>query len=133
MKIALKTIMLGTFASLAMCLALHPEASFAKSHSAQDRCFAHPKAQTSQGRLVANARYEELKWTTNCTSAFSARVFGTTWLSAHLQRLENGQWVTMQSGWSLSANVGPGTYRVLVINESGAPSLYTFNWRKAIG
>jgi hypothetical protein len=133
MKVAFKTITLGTFASLAMCLAFHPELSFAKSQPAQMRCFAHPKSETSQSRLVANQTFQQLNWTTHCTSAFSATVSGTTSLSARLERFENGRWITIDSGSSLSANVGPGTYRVLVINEWGMPSLYSFTYRMALG
>jgi hypothetical protein len=133
MKFAFKTMMLGTFASLVMCSVLHAGPFPAKSQSAQQRCFAYPKTQTSQGRMVANGTYEELSWTTNCTSPFFATVSGTTRMSAYLQRFESGRWVTLDSGLSLSANVGPGRYRVFVVNESGAPSIYTFTWRKAIG
>lgn len=133
MKTALKTITIGAFASFAMCLAFHPESSFAKSQSAQKRCFAYPNAATSQGRLVANETSLQLSWTTNCTSPFFATVSGTTSLSAYLQRFENGEWRTIDSGLSLSATVGPGTYRVLVVNEVGMTNLYSFTYRKALG
>lgn len=83
--------------------------------------------------MVANETSQELHWTTNCTSAFLATVSGTTRLSAYLQQFANGRWVTIDSGLSLSATVGPGTYRVFVVNESAMPGLYTFTWRKAIG
>lgn len=58
---------------------------------------------------------------------------GTTSLSAYLQRFENGDWRTIDSGLSLSATVGPGTYRVLVVNQVGMPNLYSFTYRKALG
>jgi hypothetical protein len=52
-----------------------------------------------------------------------------TRLSAYLQRFHNGEWIMIDSGLTLSATVGPGTYRVFVVNESGMPGLYTFTWR----
>lgn len=133
MKTALKIITIGAFASFAMCLAFHPGSSFAKSQSVQKRCFAYPKAATSQGRLVANETSLQLSWITNCTSPFFATASGSTSLTAYLQRFENGDWRTIDSGLSLSATVGPGTYRVLVVNQVGMPNLYSFTYRKALG
>lgn len=133
MKAALKIVTLGMFASCAMCTAFQAESSSAKSQPDQKRCFAHPKSQTSHSRMTANETSQELHWTTNCTSAFFATVSGTTRLSAYLQRFHNGEWTMIDSGLTLSATVGPGTYRVFVVNEASMPGLYTFTWRKALG
>jgi hypothetical protein len=133
MKAALKSIALGMLASFAMSAAFPTDAFPVTLKSEQSRCFAYPKSVSLQSRLVANEKRQEMSWTTRCTSAFFATVSGSNQMTLRLQGLENGRWVTIDSGQSLSANLGPGAYRVILENEWGMPGLYTFTYRKAIG
>jgi len=134
MNAALKSaLVLGALAPLAWGSAVHTAQAAGKLKPTQGRCFAYPKDQTLRGDLLAGQQYEFFKWTTNCTSATSTSVTGNAWLESSLERLENGHWKTIDSGSHLFANIGPGTYRVVVKNTSQARAFYTIRHGHALG
>lgn len=134
MNSALKAaLFLGALVPLASGSAVHAAQATGKLQDTRGRCFAYPKDQTLRGDLVAGQVYEFFSWTTKCTSATSTSVTGSAWLESSLQRLVNGQWQTLASGSYLFANIGPGTYRVVVKNTSQARAFYTIRHGHALG
>ncbi|HVI56562.1 MAG TPA: hypothetical protein VM621_16085 [Luteibacter sp.] len=126
-------LFLGAFASLAFGSTIQAASSAGKAQPTRGRCFAYPKDQTLQGHLLPGQEYEFFNWTTNCTSPTSTSVTGSTWMESSLQKLVDGQWRTLASGSYLFANIGPGTYRVLVKNTSQARVFYTIRHGHALG
>jgi len=134
MNSALKAaLFLGALAPLALGAAIYAAPTEGKTQANRGRCFAYPKDQTLRGDLLAGQEYVFFNWTTNCTSATSTSVTGNVWLESYLQRLVNGQWQTLASGSYLFANIGPGTYRVVVKNTSQARAFYTIRHGHALG
>lgn len=134
MKAAFKSaLLIGTFASLALCSAIHAAPSPGKPQATRGRCFAYPKDQVLQGYLAAGQKYEMFNWTTNCTGTTSTSVTGSGSIEASLQQLVNGGWKTLDSGSYLFANTGPGTYRVVMTNTSQARAFYTIRHGHGIG
>jgi hypothetical protein len=132
MKAALKKILLGTSISLALGSALQAAPLSPQPQSARIRCFAHYKTQELRGFFAPHEKNEMLHWTTRCTSRFSATVLGT-WLVAHLEQFEDGRWRRLDAGHHVSGELGPGTYRVIVENDSDARTLYVFTHSGGIG
>ena len=129
-KIALLFGLLGPF----VCApATNAASSPGKSQSSRGRCFAYPKDQVLQGYLAAGQEYEFFHWTTNCTSNTSTSVTGSAWNESSLEQLVNGRWQTLARGSYLFANIGPGTYRVVLKNTSQARAFYTIRHGHAIG
>jgi hypothetical protein len=133
MKNSVKPVVLGTFAVLVSCAPLHAAPSVAKSRVAQQRCFAYPKDQVLRGYFQPGEEQEMFRWTTRCTSPTSTSVTGNGWLAGTLERLENGRWQSLAKGQYLYAMASPGTYRVVVKNESQARAYYTIRHGHAIG
>lgn len=134
MKAAFKAALsLGLIAPLILGSAVHAAPSAGKSQQVGGRCFAHPKDLTLRGYLVAGEEHEFFNWTTNCTCTTSTSVTGSAWTESQLQQRVNGQWITLASGSYLFANIGPGTYRVIVKNTSQAPASYRIRHGHGIG
>ena len=134
MKVAFKAaLVLGTFASLALCSVIHAAPSPGKAQATRGRCFAYPKDLVLQGYLAAGQEYEMFNWTTNCTAPTSTSVTGSGSIDTVLQQLVNGSWITLDSGFHLFANIGPGTYRVVMTNTAQARAFYTIRHGHGIG
>jgi hypothetical protein len=73
------------------------------------------------------------RWTTGCTSPTSTSITGDGWLAGSLERLENGHWKVLAKGLHLYAIATPGTYRVVVRNESQTRAYYTIRHGHGIG
>jgi len=134
MKITFKSaFLIGAVASLALCPAIHAAPSSGKLQGPRGRCFAYPKDQVLQGYLAAGQIYEMFNWTTNCTGTTATSVTASGWIEASLQQLVNGRWKTLDRGSYLFANIGPGTYRVVMTNTSQVRAMYAIRHGHGIG
>lgn len=133
MKSLSKTAALGALVALALCSALYAPSSDAKPTATRDRCFAYPKDQTLRGYFLPGIEHEMFRWTTGCTSPTSTSITGDGWLAGSLERLENGHWKVLAKGLHLYAIATPGTYRVVVRNESQTRAYYTMRHGHGIG
>lgn len=71
-------------------------------------------------------------FTINCNGAFSGSLknLSSAWLNLQLEKLQNGQWGVVSSGYYISYGGSPGTYRYSVRNNGNGNGSWsvTYNY-----
>ncbi|WP_448102896.1 hypothetical protein [Luteibacter jiangsuensis] len=102
-----------------------------RGHGDWGRCIGYLPQAISQGQLNAGERRIVHTWTTTCHSAFSASAVGVT---IYVQKLTEAGWSNLTIGISSNiADVGPGTYRIVAVNDWPSRTNFRVRHRQGLG
>jgi hypothetical protein len=124
--------LLGGLVLAAMPAWLHASSPTHASTTVRGRCIGYFPAVRQQGALDPQQAQEAFQWTTKCTSSFSASSTGLA--TIFVQEFAKGRWSNVTSGISAYvANLGPGTYRIVVKNETLRRIDYSLRHKRGMG
>ncbi|MGA7440513.1 MAG: hypothetical protein WBW32_20515 [Luteibacter sp.] len=123
--------MLSIMRIVVMLVALGFAAVAGASAEYAGKCNMTFPEQRVSGRLAAGGSVVLREWSSRCTGLFTASAgSGRPMLQEHV----GGRWLTVQQGISIHVpQLGPGSYRLVVVNVTTAPAMYNVRFRLSGG